>query len=372
MLMMLTFASFAQKKPSVSKAEMLAKSGDLVEAMEIIEAATTHEKTKGKANTWVVRSKVYLGFLEAEDPGLQAKAPDAGKKFIESINKVKALDEKAYDSKIITDIPGIPSLKSRFMIAMSKKGVELQQKDPKGAYQAFAVLAEAFPNDTLSVKNAGLLALNAEMPKEAAMHFKALANIEGYDGSKAYELLLNAYQRAEDNENLISTAQEAMKKYPDNENFIIPLINYYIQNDKSKEAISMIEKALEISPKNVSYLYNLGLLYNQNGDEKKAQESFKKALEIDSNHFDSALGLALIPFNKGYKIVRELDFEVPTDANNKDRKAITGYYKEALPYLEKAVSVKDDNPEVLKALYAVYKFLGKKDEAKKIEDMMSN
>ncbi len=88
---------FAQKpvKPNLNKALTAWKSGKFDEAKEIVDLATTYEKTMGDAKTWYYRGLVYGSLDTTSNPAYKSLAPDAFKTAMESFAKAEELNKNS-------------------------------------------------------------------------------------------------------------------------------------------------------------------------------------------------------------------------------------------------------------------------------------
>ena len=165
----------------------------------------------------------------------------------------------------------------------------------------------------------------------------------------------------------IEVLEEGLKQHPNNSDLLLTLSNSYIGADRTSEAIEPFKKGVEAEPENKYYRYNYGVLLLGIDDFEGAETQFKKAVEIDPA-YDNAiynLGVTYVKWGTYLNKKADEDGKVSDDYKNK--------YQMALPYLEKAVQMKDANSQTWELLGRVYSVLGMSDDAnnafKKADEM---
>ncbi len=108
--------------------------------------------------------------------------------------------------------------------------------------------------------------------------------------------------------------------------------------DKKVRYLDYCRKKIEEEPDNPKAFYEYGLLCSGRGLHEDAEKSFKRVLKLNSNFplVDGCLGASLISL---------------------------GYFKEAIPYLEKGIVKEPDNPGLYNNLASAYYELGIFDKA---------
>ena len=99
----------------------------------------------------------------------------------------------------------------------------------------------------------------------------------------------------------------------------------------------------------------------------EAETQFKKAIEIDPNYDNAIYNLGVTYLKWGTYLNKKSDEEGKVSDEYKTK------YQAALPYLEKAVQMKDANSQTWELLGRVYSVLGMTDDAanafKKADEM---
>jgi tetratricopeptide (TPR) repeat protein len=176
-----------------------------------------------------------------------------------------------------------------------------------------------------------------------------------YDENKVLSDSLEAMKYFDKAINLI---EEGRKKYPDDSDLLLTLSNSYIAANKIEVAVDAFKTGVEKDPGNQYYRYNYGVLLLGKNDFVGAEEQFKKALEIDPEYYNASYNLAVTYVRWGANINKIADEK--GDLNNKEYKE---KYQKALPYLEKIVQNKKDDPQMWELIGKVYSVLGMQDDA---------
>lgn len=165
----------------------------------------------------------------------------------------------------------------------------------------------------------------------------------------------------------ISVLEEGLKQYPNNSDLLLTLSNAYIGADRTNEAIEPFKKGVESDPQNKYYRYNYGVLLLGIEDFAGAAEQFKKAVEIDPEYDNAIYNLGVTYLKWGTYLNKKADEEGKVSDEYKAK------YQLALPYLEKAVKMKDATAQTWELLGRVYSVLGMQDDAanafKKADEM---
>ncbi|HCY76211.1 MAG TPA: hypothetical protein DHV28_09845 [Ignavibacteriales bacterium] len=165
----------------------------------------------------------------------------------------------------------------------------------------------------------------------------------------------------------ITVLEEGLKVHPNNSDLLLTLSNSYIGADRTNEAIEPFKKGVAAEPENKYYRYNYGVLLLGINDFEGAETQFKKAIEIDPNYDNAIYNLGVTYVKWGTYINKKADEEGKVTDDYKLK------YQAALPYLEKAVQMKDANAQTWELLGKVYSVLGMQDDAtnafKKADEM---
>jgi len=242
---------------------------------------------------------------------------------------------------------------------------------------AFKTATELEPDSVDTFKNLAFVYLSAQNYDSAVAPLQVLVDkshsLDGYKylgeiyynkGQKFKTDYTNSHNEQDslammDNFNkAINVLLEGRKYYPNNGDLLLYLSNSYIAAHKIDVAIDAFKAGVEQDPNNKYYRYNYGVLLLGNKDYQDAEVEFKKAVEIDSNYQNAIYNLAVTYVKWASDVQKELDAKNDTSTAPFKEK-----YVKALPYLEKVVSMKDNDPNMWELLAKVYATLGYEKEA---------
>ena len=155
----------------------------------------------------------------------------------------------------------------------------------------------------------------------------------------------------------IDVLEAGLKEYPNQSDLLLTLSNAYIGADRTSDAIEPFKKGVEAEPENKYYRYNYGVLLLGINDFEGAEIQFTKAIEIDPEYDNAVYNLGVTYLKWGAYLNKKSDEEGKFSEEYKAK------YQLALPYLERAVQMKDANAQTWELLGRVYSVLGMQDDA---------
>jgi tetratricopeptide (TPR) repeat protein len=398
MLMLASVAAFAQKqqKPNINKAFNAMKEGKLQEAKDIIDAATTYEKTMKDGKTWYYRGLIYATIDTTSNEAIKALDPNPLKVALESFEKADQLGKSGSEYFIQPEGSIVPLTKTQQLEGLANfylnKGInEFQEVQDNEA--SLALLGKTkqvfesgglktYPNDTLTYYVEALVANQAEKPDlaiESANKYLA----KGGKSKDAHLILYQIYYQGpkEDREKALEVVRNARKALPDNPDFPKMEIGLLIDMNKIEEAKDNLEKEVKNEPGNKILQFYLGYAYSKMENLEGARKSFEEALKIDPAYFEAQFYLANTYLLAVDKTSKTLSATGNTAKDSKRRSELVQQrVKEseiALPYLEKAEKMKapdkDTEIEVLQKLALLYYYTADDKNAarvaKKLKDL---
>jgi len=369
MLMLVAVAVSAQKKqkPNINKALKAMQEGQLAEAKQMIDDATTYEKTMDDGKTWYYRGLIYAAIDTTNDASVKALAEDPFKIAMESFAKADQM-AKGGSEYFTTDAASvIPVTKTQQMGQLANyylnRGAALYQSDSlEEAVKNFEKTQVILPDDTIAYFYAGIVANSMED------HDKAIANLEKYlekggTSSDAYSVMINTYSTAkEDKEKALEVARRAKAQFPENPEFPKVEIGLLIELEKIEEAKKGLEEAVAQEPDNKTYQFYLGYVNSKLENWEEAKKNFAEALRVDPSYFDAQYYLAQIYMIDASKVMDQLKNLGITAADKKKQaeldKLLVEKFRVALPHWEKAEKLKPNDLDVLDRLRTIYYYLG--------------
>ncbi len=138
----------------------------------------------------------------------------------------------------------------------------------------------------------------------------------------------------------------------------------------------LMNKIVATDPDNPEIYFNLGVGSAEIGKNEKAMEYYKKALELRPDYEAALINMAVLKLSAEDKLVEEMNNLGNSRADNarydelkKQREEI---YVETLPYLERALKLNPNNPEVVRTMMNIYSQLGEDAKFKQMKDKLDS
>ncbi len=170
----------------------------------------------------------------------------------------------------------------------------------------------------------------------------------------------------------VKMIKEARAQDPDDLNLLLTEADFYIKLEKMDEFEKLLKKAVELAPNNHLLYYNLGIINSdKKGKEEEAMGYFKKAIELKPDYADAYSSMYRLIIAKESEINDQMEGLTDFDKYDDLQAKKILIYKEALPYLEKADSLKR-TVETVKVLKSLYEILEMNDKAKEYGEILDN
>lgn len=369
MLMLIAVAVSAQKKqkPNLNKALKHLQDGQLAEAKEMIDEATTYEKTMNDGKTWYYRGLIYAAIDTTSNSAFKSLADDPFKTAMESFAKADQMAKSGTEYFTSDPTTVIPVTKSQQIGLLANyylnRGAALYQADSLSeAIVNFEKTQVVLPDDTIAYFYAGIVANSLED------YDRSIKNLEKYieKGGKspdAYSVMINTYSGPKDDkEKALETARTAKEKFPANTEFPKVEIGLLIELEKIEEAKTGLEQAVLREPDNKTYHFYLGYVNSKLENWEPAKKNFQEALRVDPSYFDAQYYLAQVYLIDAGKIMEQVKNLGISAADKKKQaeldKLLVEKYRIALPHWEKAEKLKPNDMDVLDRLRTIYYYLG--------------
>jgi tetratricopeptide (TPR) repeat protein len=381
MLVLAAFAVHAQKpvKPNLNKIAGFLKDGKWVEARDMIEAATTNEKTKDDGKTWYYRGLLYVVADTISDPNVQAFSSDAFNTAMKSLEKADSMSGKSEYFLAGADITSVvtkPVQMEMWANHHLTKGISKFQDDndpvaslahlEKTAH-IFENQLEKYANDTLTYYLITVIAPEAEQPE------KAIAASEKYfaKGGKLKDVYLILYQvysgdgPLKSDEKALEVVQRGKKNLPYESVFPKLELEMLINMNKEQEAKAGLEEAVKKEPNDKLLHFFLGYTNTKLGNHADARVNFQNAVKLDPDYFQAQYYLANTYLIDVENVSEQLKNTGNKPSDSKKRSELVQKRVKlseiALPYFEKVekmkITEKDDEIEVLQKLALLYYYV---------------
>ena len=200
--------------------------------------------------------------------------------------------------------------------------------------------------------------------------------------SKRGEIVKNValiYMSEGDNEKAIKAMKDARAENPDDVNLVLSEANIHFKMGNTEEFQSLLLTATEMDPKNAELQYNLGVIAAEAEHPEEAKVYYEKAIELDPDYVNAYINLSALILSGEQPLIEEMNGLGSSSADNKRydelREQRQELYKQAIPYLTKALEIAPKNINAAKTLMNIYSILGETDKYKamkaKVEEIES-
>ena len=331
-------------------------------AKEAIDEATLNEQTSVMAKTWYYRGLIYASLFNSEKYG--SLCENCLWTAYEAFSKANQLDPKnewAEEIKMVR----IPLLVNEVF----KKGVKAYEvKNFQGALDEFERVLIMSPGDTSVILNSAYSAERAGNNVKAKQYYNQLISYK-YNDDNVYLSLSNIYKSEKDTSDALKVLRDGRKIFPDSLSLMLSEINILLSNGNHQEATSALDAAIAHDPKNPSLFLALGSTFDNlaNPKEKeakdalkteqyndyilKAETAYKNGIKIDPANYELNYNLGALYFNQAAELANAAN-SLKSDAEYTKAKAkVDLRFKDAQPYLEKALESNPNKSSDDKATY---------------------
>lgn len=232
-------------------------------------------------------------------------------------------------------------------------------------------------------------AVNVETQKEEAFNNKEMRDIsvktkthikptDRKSESKKPEIVKNValiYVNKGDDEKAIAAMKEARAESPNDVNLILSEANVHYKMGNTEAFKNLLEKATEMDPNNPELQYNLGVIAAESKQLEEAKAYYEKSIELDPQYINSYINIAALILNKEQGIIEEMNGLGSSKADDKRydqlRNQRQELYKEAIPYLTKALEIDSKSMSAAKTLMNIYSILGETDKHKSMKEKVA-
>lgn len=152
--------------------------------------------------------------------------------------------------------------------------------------------------DTLSgtILGQGIDLFQAGKYDQAINAFKRTAALSPFsdNSAKAYDYIGKAYLKQEKTQEAIKTYKEAIRIYPQRDEFHMALGDIYLKEKMTEEALAEYETAVRLNPDDAESRYSLGQSYFSAGELHKAGEQFTAIVRLTPTSATGYYGLGQV------------------------------------------------------------------------------
>ncbi len=183
--------------------------------------------------------------------------------------------------------------------------------------------------------------------------------------------LIAIYSLNGSNEKALTLLDKAIANNPNDSKLLVSKANTYLKMDNMEMYKNTISKVLEMDPNNAELQYNLGVSEDQLGNKENARKYYQKAIDLDPKYAAAYNNIAALILSNDQRLMDEMNSLGTSNADYDRYDALKaqrqGLYREAMPYLEKALAAKPDYLGVAKTLYNIYQQLGESSKADEVK-----
>ena len=365
LLVVIIFSGFQCSSTELTSAKLYYDQKNYDKAIEMLQAEVKKNPKSDEGYYWLGRVYQAKGELDSMVMAFNSSL-EISDKFKSEIDYQRAFEwQESYNRGI----------------SLFNRGRNTTDTDSSTMYQDLAIkeYSNAImlePDSADTYKNLAFAYLVVQRNEEAIEPLQKLIDLnqaeEGYEflGQVYYTLganKMNDYTTTKNSvdsvyaigflDKSISTLEEGLQKYPDNNDMQVTLTSAYIAADKIDIAINSAEKLVEKDPLNKAYRYSYGVLLLNVEKYAEAETQLKKAIEIDPDYEDAIYNIGVTYVKWGTSINREAEKQGLISEDYKKK------YEAALPYLEKVVELDPTNITIWELLGKVYSVLGMNDDA---------
>lgn len=404
--LLVTSFSFSQKD-ELKDAEKALKNGNFADAKAAIKSA---EPLIANAD---LKTQARFHFLKGQSLYANGNASNEDmENAIANFSKVVELEKADGKEKYTSEVNTMKQ--SMLNTFLTKANAALESKNYMASSLGFEKAYRMSPKDTLFLYYAASTAVEAQDYKTSLAYYEELRDM-GFTGvemeytaivketgevevfnskslrdisvkagthispkeknsdSKAGEIIKNIaliYVNNGENEKALEAMKKAREQSPDDLSLILSEANVQLKLGNKDEFKKLIEIATQKDPNNAELQYNLGVVAAEAGDADSAKKYYEKAIALDPEYADAYNNMAVLILQSEQELIGKMNALGTSSADNKKydefKAQRTQLYKDAIPYLEKTLSIRPKNLEAAKTMMNIYSALG---ETTKFKEM---
>ena len=400
----------------------------LKKAKENIDLAVAHEDTKNQAKTYAYKCRImynmYQFNLRAEQKKLEATVLDKNARIEASygstpltefeeagnaLDKIKEMDPKYFDNIMEVmkggNMPSEDDLKLANVaaqlkfessnIAIGKYKNKDYEKSSEYFYKA-AVMNSVMTGkkDTAGFYNACISAQKAKNYTKMIDYNKKMID-QKISSPYNYQTIYDAKLAQKDTVGALEYLKSGRKLFPNDVYLMNRETEIFLQKGQQDKALANLEAAILKEPNNAQLELVLGNVYDNLANPKgksgkdttkpadfdnlvmKAADHYKKAIDLkpsnQDSYFNALYNIGALYNNYGGTLQTQANnlpaAQVKTKGKELEAKSQENY-KNAIPYLEQALSIKADDKSCMIALRKLYLLTGNEANAKIMSDKL--
>jgi tetratricopeptide (TPR) repeat protein len=329
----------------------------LDKANDALKEALVHEKSKDNPKTYYAKGRLCQEVFRTDNPAFKKLIENPLEEAYAAYEKARQLDPKGGMDKQMKLNSTYLTLGNDFV----SQGVQkFEAQDFEAALNSFEFNIKIATSDLyIGVPdsgiyfNAGLAAYNGKLYERAIPHFEKCVELK-YEGTMPYFLMYNCYTAMKDMAKAEETLKRVYADYPDNQDVILQMVDFYMNNDKLDEAFKNLNLAKSKDPDNFSLFWAEGVLYMKQDKYDEAITSLTRSTELKGDQYDTQFNLGVCYYNKAVEMFQKANDIMDAAKYNAAVAEANEVFMKAIPYFEKAYSLKPDDTDSLRNLKELY------------------
>jgi len=185
---------------------------------------------------------------------------------------------------------------------------------------------------------------------------------------------------------MLKTVELAKRRFPNNNDVLLREINYYLITGNLEKSQTLLQEAIAKDPNNHMLYYVVGTNYDQLSQDttlaqerrdmffEEAKKAYQKAIDLNNNFYEAYYNYGALLFNKGVEIFNKANALPPTAQAEYEnlKKVYEDLWHQALPLLEKALSLQPNDIPTLYTLRTIYARLSMPDKLKEVNQKIDS
>ena len=350
---------------------------DYTKARQAIDAAAAHATTQQEARTWYYRGVIYKEIYKtSEKTNPRSPARDTA---LASYRRAMVLDKPG---EFLDYNKG--DIKFLATTWYNDGTAAINRKDFAAASQAFRMylryVAPVAPDAILpdAYFFVGYAASNLNQPDTAKVYYLKAKEAK-YQQPQLYSQLASLYLRQRDTTKSLAALKEGLGRFADNKDLMVAEVNTLMAMSRVAETESKVEKLVKLYPQNVEMRLVLGTVYQKMAKMRperkveyfgKAKQLYQAVLQLEPNNYQANYNLGVTLFNQGVDIANSVAYNLELEKLDKIQDQCIAYFREALPYAEKASSLNPKERTPLVALKEIYQNLNQPEKSIEIRNRL--
>lgn len=379
MFVSFTFAQTGQR----NKAFNYLKSGNLPKAKLAIDAATAHTKTINDPKTWLYKGQIYLEISKSPLGDLVGiSSLDAATEGYEALLKSQELDTENTLNEDMNVYFGMAA-EVIFNVAVAKYNEDAFAEAGHLFDKSYTISSSFGKIDTTALFNGALAYQKAEILDLAKISYGKLVSMN-FDNPIVYYSYSNMLKTDGDTVLAIQVVDRGRAMFPDNFNLLLAETNLFLESKQTDKALDNLRVALTMDTTNYTIYHAVGAMFDVifNDEEYEEEErlsafddsesSYLNAIRLNSEFFDAIYNLGALYFNKGVFYLTKADaLPYGDDGYDPLKEEGDNFLSKALPYLEKALTIKEIDYNTLFSLRQIYSRTGDTEKYKVVNQKLS-